>query len=460
MSTPEELTLAVQAAMDKFSPLDHKPTGADVRDMEEAMAPPLFSCEEFDAANESNNLYGVIASDSGYLDLYTVAFAIPAVMGAKAILPGDAKLGVIKDLESEFRAKKADRALYKAADRACVEFIRHAVPETWIKSMKHRVLGYTAVTAAALMTHLRTTAGGMHEVDAILIPSQMMSVWGATESIPEYINELEELQQASEQANLPVTDASLVAIANKSMIAHGVFATTTSDFNKLPDAGRTWAAWKPLYIAAHDEEERAKRVTNPDGNPFGGAAARNIQQNNVPSDQMMDTLAGYLANLTASTNDGGDTMQQLVETNAALQAEAAAATSGGSTISQIVANNTTLTATNAMQAKELVGARLKIAALEKKSREAYANRRNGGDNDDSGATIAFRIVKRSGQGPPASWKIGGYCHTHGFGCNHASANCRTGENNNKHKKEATRSNTLGGCQDNKGWDSHLVGMPS
>ena len=154
MSTPEELTLAVQAAMEKFSPLDRKPTGADVRDMEEAMAPPLFSCEEFDAANENNNLYGVIASDSGYFDLYTVAFAVPAVMGAKAILPGDAKLGVIKDLESEFRAKKADRALYKAADRACVEFIRHAVPETWIKSMKHRVLGYTAVTAAALMTHL------------------------------------------------------------------------------------------------------------------------------------------------------------------------------------------------------------------------------------------------------------------------------------------------------------------
>ena len=174
----------------------------------------------------------------------------------------------------------------------------------------------------------------------------------------------------------------------------------------------------------------------------------------------MDTLAGYLANLTASTNDGGDTMQQLVETNAALQAEAAAATSGGSTINQIVANNTTLTATNAIQAKELVGARLKIAALEKKSREAYANRRNGGDNDDSGATIAFRITKRSGQGPPASWKIGGYCHTHGFGCNHASANCRTGENNNNNKRAATRSNTLGGCQDNKGWDSHLVGMPS
>ena len=58
------------------------------------------------------------------------------------------------------------------------------------------------------------------------------------------------------------------------MIAHGVFTTTTSDFNKLLDACQTWAAWKPLYIAAHDEEERAKRVTNPDGNPFGSATTR------------------------------------------------------------------------------------------------------------------------------------------------------------------------------------------
>ena len=62
MSTPEELTLTVQASMVKFSPLDRKPTGADVRLMEEAMAPPLFSCEEVDATNEANNLYGVIAS--------------------------------------------------------------------------------------------------------------------------------------------------------------------------------------------------------------------------------------------------------------------------------------------------------------------------------------------------------------------------------------------------------------
>jgi len=369
MSTSKELTLAVQAAMEKLSPLDRKPTGANVQSMEEAMAPPLFSYKEFDDVSATNNLYGVIASNSGYFDLYKVAFAIPAIMGAKAILPSGGKLGVIKDLVSEFRAKKADCALYKAADWAGVEFIRHAVPETWINSMKPRVLGYTAVTAAAFMTHLCTTAGGIHKVDAILIPSQMMSVRESTESIPEYINGLEELQQASKQANLPVTDASLVVIANKSMIAHGVFTTTTSsDFNKLLDAGRTWAAWKSL---------RAKRVTNPDGNPFGGAASHKKQQNNVPSDQMIDTFAVFLANLHASINNGRDTMQQLVETNAALQAVAAAATSGGSTINQIVANNTMLTATNATQAKEHVGARLKIAALEKKAREAYANRRSG-----------------------------------------------------------------------------------
>jgi len=79
----------------------------------------------------------------------------------------------------------------------------------------------------------------MHEINVILIPMHIMGLWETTESIPKYINKLKELQQASVQANLPVTNASLVAIANKTMIVHRFFLMASSGFNKLSDSGRS-----------------------------------------------------------------------------------------------------------------------------------------------------------------------------------------------------------------------------
>ena len=166
---------------------------------------------------------------------------------------------------------------------------------------------------------------------------------------------------------------------------------------------------------------------------------------------MMGNMAGFLANLQASTTNSGDTMQQLVETNATLQASAVASTSGGLSLTQLATNNTTLTTANATQAKKLAGARLKIATLKKKLRKA--NQRHGNTTNTSnnlGSAIAYTIVRHSGQGTPASWKIGGYCFKHKFGCNHPSDVCRTGITDAGYKKEATRLNTMGSCQDNKG----------
>ena len=465
MSTPEELTLALQAATDEFTPYDHKPTGDDVRSMEEVMAPPLFNCEEFDPSQPKNNLYGIIASKKTYEALYAQAFTVPPVVAIAPTYPTDAKLSQTKTLDAQHCSQKATRALYKAADHGAVRFIQHAVPETWLKALKHRVLGYTNVTAATMMAHLRKNAGGMHEVDAILIPQQMMGVWVATESIPEYINELEELQQTSVNAELPVTDKSLVAIANKSMIAHKVYPTTTSDFNKLPPAQRTWAVWKPLYLEAYEEEEREKNVSNAEGDPFGGAATHDNNQtggansatDHHPTDQMMDQLSGYLANLQAATTNSGESMQQLMDANAALSA---AAGPGGNSLAKLVESNATLTTTNASQQKELTGSRIKIASLEKKLREQQSRRGGNADNaNDSGSAIAYTITRKIGCGNPREWRIGGYCHKHGYGANHNSTDCRAGGRDSSHKKDATRDNTMGGCQDNKGWDSHLVGMP-
>jgi hypothetical protein len=296
----------------------------------------------------------------------------------------------------------------------------------------------------------------------------MMQLWDAMESIPEYINAMEDLQEQSGRGGgkLHISDNVLAATANNSMIQKKAFPTTTSDYNKLKDSMRTWTKWKEMYLAAHEEEEREKRASNPDGNPFAGSAATSANQNNnnsqpgggeyTPTDEMMDQLSGFLANLTAATTTSGDKMQQLIEANAALSANAAGAGTGETgTVALLTATNASLVKTNASNSRLITSLNQQLSKV----------RGSGGGTggNDSGASIAFTIVKKKGQGDPTRWRVGIYCHSHGFGASHSSADCSCGKPGRffsaTHKVDATRTNQMGGNQDNKGWDSHLVGMP-
>ena len=45
------------------------------------------------------------------------------------------------------------------------------------------------------MDHLDANCGGLHPVDLINLPTEMMSFYATAEGIPEYINKLEDAQR-------------------------------------------------------------------------------------------------------------------------------------------------------------------------------------------------------------------------------------------------------------------------
>jgi hypothetical protein len=77
---------------------------------------------------------------------------------------------------------------------------------------------YNAVTAADLIDHLDKNCGGLHAIDLVNLPTEMLAYYAAAEGIPKYINMLKDAQRKAQRAAMPIADVQLVAIASTAVL--------------------------------------------------------------------------------------------------------------------------------------------------------------------------------------------------------------------------------------------------
>jgi hypothetical protein len=104
----------------------------------------------------------------------------------------------------------------------------------------------------------------------VLLTIQMSQYYEGTLDIPEYIFLLEDAQRKASRAWLPITNHTLTVLASTAILAADTFPHTTELWEELDLAGKTWAAWKTAYLAAH--KKRANRVRATGGADFLGQA--------------------------------------------------------------------------------------------------------------------------------------------------------------------------------------------
>ena len=215
-----------------------------------------------------------------------------------------------------------------------------------------------------------------------------------------------------------MTDQQLVAIASASVLSLQHFPCTTEDWERLPDASKTWAAWKTAFLQAHMECKQLLWATGGE-DPYQGQAHASTDANAARYKklyQLLDNLANAATATTtnaATTNAGTNdhsSITQLMEAHKLLVAAVAALTvkvNAGSTTTPTTPGKTTKSRTTAVET---------------------ANR-----------LLVFDPM--------------GYCWSHGymFKPGHFSATCPN--KNDGHKYDATRADTKGGVTWTKGWES-------
>jgi hypothetical protein len=199
---------------------------------------------------------------------------------------------------------------------------------------------------------------------------------------------------------MPIADVELVMMALAAVLAAQHFPRKVDDWEGLPAVDRTWRAWKVAFRLAHLKRQRQLQASG-GGEPLCGANSV------LPAPaSTIDHLGTALDNLALAAAYDTTVLQQLTAANLAL-----------------TLSNATLTAAN----KKLSEALAKVSA------------------PTPGTPRPPRPVNKPFPG--------NYCWTHGhrISQNHTSATC--GSKAAGHKDAATASNTMGGSDADKGWNT-------
>ena len=102
--------------------------------------------------------------------------------------------------------KRANYDVYDTAIRCTRNFIIAVVKDTWIHKLRYPISQYNDVALRAIMLHLTTTSVGIHALDVLTLQNAMQQYHIEYESIPTYINALEDAQKQLGRAGITITD--------------------------------------------------------------------------------------------------------------------------------------------------------------------------------------------------------------------------------------------------------------
>jgi hypothetical protein len=296
-------------------------------------------------------------------------------------------------------------ASYKAAKRGVAKFLRNVVDKIWHNNLKGVKTFYTKITALEIMAHLNTNWGGLHAIDMISLRSNMTQYYFQADGIPQFIIIMEDAQKKAKWAGMPITNVKLVMMALAAVLVAQHFPQELHDWEGIPAINCTWRAWKVAFHLAHLKCQHQRQASG-GGGPLGSAHA--VTPNPATT---IDRLGTALNNLALTVANNTTVLQQLMASSLAL--------------SMLV---TMLTPANKKLAEALAKAKL--------------------TSPPAAAQGTPRPARSTNMPFPNK-----YCWTHCHQCSqhHKSVTC--GNKAAGHKDDSSASNTMGGSDDNKGWNT-------
>ena len=212
------------------------------------------------------------------------------------------------------------------------------------------------------------------------------------------------------RALLPIDDKWLAAIATGSLLAAGSFPKQRPDWDSLPRANKTWAAWKTAFCAHQLTLEREQRATGERGDVFGSASAATALHGITDATARPgvhtspDALAFHAASGPSSPHANDLALQAL---DGHLDRMADAATNSGTTLSQLTKANARLASATSLQYQTIK----KLLTDIKNYNPSSPNPRSS--SSGAGATNNQQTIRLLQSAVKNRLIVGGFCPSHG-----------------------------------------------
>ena len=322
--------------------------------------------------------------------LSTPHFDPPTNPGPNPTIPEKSTSSQIADLRRTHDFQLEEFNQFDQADKALKSILINTFDEIYIRSLRHRHIGYANVTTLTIIQHLYDNYANITEQDLNHNDDRLKTPYDAGTPFETLIDQVEDAIEFAAAGKTPYSKKQIVNATHNLVFSTGVFDSYCKEWRQKDEVDKTWSNFKSFFHKAHQDLRLSQACST------------------VSS-------AGYQANNVDLTQSTTDTLfdQAIQEEAGALEAIANLATASASdksTMSILTATNATLTATNATLVKETSFLRKEIYAL----REA-------------GSDAGHRKH---------------YCWSCGTSSNHPSHKCTTKKDG--HKNGATAINKMGG----------------
>ena len=125
--------------------------------------------------------------------------------------------------EKNWYRKIDHQAAIRTANRVGKILFLYRVEATWVVCLKNETTLFKHVTLRDILDRLGATRTGGEAIDVIGIQQRMLSWWVEYPRVPEFITRCEEAQRKARQAGLAISDAWLVSVASRSLLAEKSF---------------------------------------------------------------------------------------------------------------------------------------------------------------------------------------------------------------------------------------------
>ena len=228
MAISDDLHTLFEERSKTFEIVDGQPTDADLHRILEELANLLYPIQ-FDKEGGKHNLIGLIMDKADYTNRFVAPFPHPNRLAIYDKLIADGTTGVICAKAKAIHCScNTNWDAYKAVEREAQSFIINAFEKAWHSELCEPVTFYAWVTTRQMLEHLQGICVGNHAIDILDLQDKIRVMHTEHDSIAQYVRALEEAQQQAARAGMPITDATLVMIATKAMLATQLLPTTNN----------------------------------------------------------------------------------------------------------------------------------------------------------------------------------------------------------------------------------------
>ena len=161
------------------------------------------------------------------------------------------------------------------------QFVLAVVAGTWVRELWDSNSLYTEVSPKDLFSHLQVGCTSRHSLDLLVLHNKMQRYQLKVESIPEYINMLEDVQRQAVRAGRTISYKTLLLFSSTTMLTSDRFPRANDNWEERGERENTWTQWKTAYKKAHTKA-RVKAQANDVTAKFGAEIMPPVKINQIP----------------------------------------------------------------------------------------------------------------------------------------------------------------------------------